>query len=212
MLLKFQTPFVYYQQVRDHKEVSARILQGIEERKGEELHNWGIDNTESSVQRGSKFNSFLTDDYIADRVIWEPMDKLMHEHHWDLMGHDHHVKPLSSNICYAWYNTYPKNGFQEVHNHEDVTAYHEDEDYLTMPSLCAIYIVRLNGEKNGTVFTNRVKTLGCTHDRTLLETNLSDITDGTVILFPYYLDHFVVPCPTEGRVTVAYNLTTVYQR
>ena len=72
--------------------------------------------------------------------------------------------------------------------------------------------------KNTTVFTRQKEwfSLDGAYPRESIDTSeIEDIKEGTVILFPYYLDHYVKPLKDDvERITIAFlilcRLTTVF--
>ena len=68
--------------------------------------------------------------------------------------------------------------------------------------------------KNTTVFTRQKEwfSLDGAYPRESIDTSeIEDIKEGTVILFPYYLDHYVKPLKDDvERITIAFNIMSSY--
>lgn len=208
MLYKFPTPFVFYTQVKNYKEINASLLEDIEQRRGGEEGGWQLCDTITSVYNSTEYNSFLRKSDYVENIVWDPLEQMLRET-LPIMG-DEFKYPVSSSISNCWYNIYNKGSFQEIHNHMGQIV--RNGQYMSMPSYSMAYIAKLEG-KNTTVFTERREALGLFGGARLnFDTSrMDDIGEGTVIIFPYYLDHYVLPSPMEGRITVTYNISSDYQ-
>lgn len=200
MLYKFQAPFVFHTQVEDYEEINDRLYKVIDSRRGQEGCGWGLCDATTTITNGEEYNSFLEDPYFTDRIVWKPMDQMLEE------AGDLFENPKRSKIINSWYNIYDKGQFQEIHNH---VATSRSKYFL--PTFSCIYIVKLDGP-NSTVFTNYQHILGNdTTQRQNYDTSREPtVKEGTVLLFPYYLDHWVSPCQTNDRISITYNISSMF--
>lgn len=207
MLYQFPTPFVFFTKINNHEEVNERVLREINERSGQEAPGWTICNTVTSIHNTPKYNEFLKDPFYAKNILWDPLDQMILETR-GLMGTDE-ITPVSYEICNCWYNKYDKGAFQEIHNHVGESS--RTKEHKVLPAYSVAYIAALEGE-NTTVFTQAGPVLGLFgSERLSFDTRrVSDIEAGTVIIFPFYLDHYVLPALTNGRVTLTYNISASY--
>jgi len=100
-------------------------------------------------------------------------------------------------ITDAWYNDYSVGDFQEQHHH------------LPADFSC-IHYVQLNSKHQGTTFVNPNRLLN-SNNKVLKhiypETFTPYVTEGDVIIFPSYMEHFVKKQQIEDRrITLSWNL------
>ena len=205
----FKTDFIYHQRINNYEEINDKILNRISELDGTEGRTWTYSKCKTSYHSGD--NSFLSDSYLLDNILWEPYDKMLDEDRNVIPFHDN-TRPKASHITDIWYNIYTKGEYQEVHNHA-IPDKNVDGDIYSC-SFCFIYIAELPlGEKNTTVFTRTQPMLGSfTANRDNIATSeIDEIGVGSVIIFPSHLDHYVLPFWSDGRrVTVSGNISTSY--
>ena len=100
----------------------------------------------------------------------------------------------------VWVNTYEEGEYQEIHNHNGIAKVVDGKIYYN--SFSFIYLLH-NESETGTVFRSR----NLSND---VSTNPESkaykyVDEGTLIMFPYYIDHYVLPA-TGKRITIAGNI------
>lgn len=100
--------------------------------------------------------------------------------------------PIDSKLSAIWFNIYEEGSFQEVHVHNGNSV-----------SFSGIYLMELN-EPNTTTFT-------VNDEISYLNGRIStaDIEEGSVILFPSTLEHYVNPSKFD-RTTIAFNIQSEF--
>ena len=104
---------------------------------------------------------------------------------------------------------YEKDNFQESHNHVGPCV--EKDGRLLHASFSIIYILHDENDKSSVMFKKAgpmpFKGLD---ENVIIDTSYSSIGEGSVIIFPSNLDHYVKPCLKTGRVTIAFNIYSEY--
>lgn len=191
-LYNFPSHFVYWEKIKNHKEIKENILPLILEHSDRLSYT----SDESTINYFKKYKCrtdfFSKDNFLnnlfqeygyEDIIIWNTIDNLLS--HKDLkISHS----PKESNIIKIWYNVYSPGGYHNVHTHGYSHGF------------SGIYILDLK-EKNPTTFFNGGEAF-------LEETfELSDVEEGTVVIFLNSLKHFVQPC-LKNRVTLSFNINS----
>lgn len=200
MLHTFSSDFVYHERVENFDLINNYFLSEIEKRRGNEETCWPSSHCNTSYHNEKSFNEFLYEENIVNNVLWKPIDGMM-DKIGPLLNKDYRDPELSI-IHDAWYNIYSLGQYQEIHNHVGPKV------GKFIPSFSAIYIVKMDG-KNDTVFTKPTKFMGEYNlNRENYDTSkVDEISVGSVIIFPSYLDHFVKPLQSKTeRITISYNL------
>ena len=202
----FPINFVYWKQVPNHKKIKDYLLPIIKKKKKETKSSgpsvWECD-INTSFSMGFDFNSFLFEDKIVKQIVWESIDSMFEE----LKSLD---VPNSSIVKEQWYNIYTKDSqgqYQEIHHHlSEYPVIHNDIEYF--PSYSLIYVLQSQTEKNPTVFLSPGPHTGrpaTTSDIYFDTSNHDTIGEGTVIIFPCHLRHYVKPTK-QNRITLSYNI------
>lgn len=206
---RFATPYVFWTQVNNYKEINEQVLAQIAATHGNEKTGWSLCDTVTSVNNTLEYNNFLQDPLYLKNILWDPLDQMIEEC-FDVWGNSS-IQPVSYRVSNCWYNIYQKGDHQEIHDHSGSAYDDKDDGYAWMPAYSVAYVVKAGG-KNSTVFTNKQYcpgVPGCT--RMNFDTGeKEDIGEGTVMMFPSYLDHFVLPSNIDGRVTLTYNIVAKY--
>lgn len=209
MNFTFPINFVYWKQVPNHKQIKDYLLPIIKEKKPEtesiRPSGWEC-KINTSFSKDLDFNSFLFEDDIVKQIVWESVDSMFEE-----------LKslnvPNSSIVKESWYNIYTEDSqdqYQEIHHHlADHPEIYNDIEYF--PSYSLIYVLESQTEKNPTVFfspgphTGRSATGDIYFDTSKHDT----IGEGTVIIFPSHLKHYVKPTK-QNRITLSYNICSEF--
>lgn len=188
MFFTFPDQFVFWHEMpkTEHLALKEKLLPQILQREDEfrsnpKISSWDAD---LSCSIGHKLD-FLLDPHVIDMLVWSPMDKMVSENKGEI-----YKVPLNSTLENVWFNVTNPGEFQEVHHH--VPA-----------SFSGIYLLDCD-EPNPTSFyrpSSRKESF------TLFTTEF--MKEGTVILFPSDLSHYVKPTK-KRRVTLAFNVFCTY--
>lgn len=183
-LRNFRAPFIFYCDVPNHKDIKNKYYPRLKDI----LH----DSNDTTVERWNckvktTFDftvDCLWDDYFLDSVVWKHLDQMLK--HVDLQYY-----PTMSELKTIWVNYYKDGAFQEVHDHVG--------DGLNQFS--GIYIIDQKGSNKTSFIKNDFGIL----DSQVHTKDIEDIKEGTVIIFPSNLLHYVNPVEDE-RCSIAFNI------
>ena len=179
-----RSPFIFYCDIPNHIDIKENYYS--------HLKDIVRDSNDTIVKRWNcnvrtTFNftvECLLDEYFLDNVVWKPMDQMLGE-----VNLNHY--PKNSKISGIWANFYKGGEFQESHDH--VGGSH---NYFS-----GIYILDQTGPNKTSFFSNNYGILdSCIHTK-----DMDDIKEGTVIIFPSNLLHYVNPVEDE-RCTISFNI------
>lgn len=189
MFFTFPDQFVFWRETpeEEHRALKEKLLPQIFEREAEfrsngEISSW---DTKLSCSMGHRLDFLLQSD-VLDTVVWRPMDAMVAENKGEIYN-----VPLNSTIESVWFNVTDPGEYQEVHHH--IPA-----------SFSGIYLLDCD-EPNPTSF---YRPAGRRESYTTFTTGF--MKEGTAILFPSDLAHYVKPTK-KRRVTLAFNVFCTYQ-
>ena len=192
-MFQFPGPFVFSASVENHAAIKEWLLPKITEkvRKDEgktlNLRDKKFSEVVSSYGKNSQYLPELTDPSFLGQAIWCPMDQMFDEN-------PSLRRPSRSQIGNAWFNYFEKSDWHGPHVHH-------------FSSFSAIYLLHLE-EKNPTVFCNQWALSSSQYDYHYTTEHLSE---GSVIIFPSDLMHYVPPTNSHKRVTLSFNITSTYE-
>jgi len=185
----FKPPFIFWTEIPNHKQIKEKYLPQIkksfeENKESMVVSRWNCEDSYSSIDVSTPF---LRENEFVDSVIWDPLDQMLSE--VDICQY-----PIESDLSNIWFNYYVKSGYQEVHIH----------DGANFPSFSGIYLMDVN-EPNTTGFIvmDQIHYL----NSTILT---KDIKEGSVVLFPSNLPHYVNPVK-DNRYTVSFNIISKFK-
>ena len=198
----FPSEFVYWDKVENHDEIKKEILPKIlEANKNKKNNPFDSCKFNTSFEYNGKPDLNVMNKKMFDVILFylEKMFKTM----------NFNVEKLMINK--GWWNVYDEGEFQEEHNHLGDPNYSNGD--LFYPALSVIYILHDENEKSSIVFRKPGPfPLMKPHDERVFKTeDVKEIKEGTILIFPYNLRHLVKPCIKRGRVTLAYNIRSVYK-
>ena len=179
-----RSPFIFYCDVPNHIEIKENYYSHLKD-VIHESDDTTVDRWNCNVK--TTFNLFvdcLWDDYFLDSVVWKPIDQMLEEV-------DLNFYPTQSKISDIWANFYKGGEFQETHDH--VGKGHN--------LFSGIYILHQKGPNKTSFFMNNYGIL----DHHINTSDMDDIKEGTVIIFPSNLLHYVNPVEDE-RCTISFNI------
>jgi hypothetical protein len=198
----FPTNFVYWQQVKNHDKIKDILLTQIEKIKHLSVTgNIGLHAASTDYEHKFNKNKLLTDKNMIKDIVWDPLDDAIHL----LNSRDNTNKIVfnESTISESWYTEYNEGGNFTLHNHVGTSI-----DTFSM-----IYILKDENKNNTTVFREMTNDWISTSSNCISETSfdtsmVKDIKEGSVLIFPSTLYHYVSSVKIPGRITIAINLTS----
>ena len=201
----FPSEFVYWDKVENHdeikKEILPKILEANKNKKNNPFDNCKFNTGFLSIPEvNNKENSFLMNKKMFDVILFylEKMFKAID------------FNPEKINIHNGWWNVYDESEFQEEHTHFGPPIYLRGDIFY--PAFSVIYILHDENEKSSIVFKKSGPfPLMEPHREEVFKTeNVKEIKEGTILIFPCNLRHLVKPCIKSGRVTLAYNICSMF--
>jgi hypothetical protein len=208
----FPSHFVFWDKVENHEELKKEYLPTILEQNSKIKNNpFGFCKFNTSFCTDSKMkhiNNFLHEEKLTDNVIWKPLFKMLDKYNSFNLKQ---IIPTNSIIESSWWNVYEGGEFQEIHSHVSNPIFYQNKDYF--PTFSIIYIMNDENEKSSIAFKSGypnpfMPTLDDYHFDTSTQ---EDIKEGTVLIFSSILGHLVKPCIKPGRVTIAYNIYSIFE-
>lgn len=216
----FPCEYVYWRNLENHEKLKSKLLPQIEQITHDILkdHNqFSSCRSKGSLFNGDRqktleVNKFLTSSEIVKDVVWDTID--MGLEHLEVERGIEPFRPQQSLVSEAWFNVYEKDDFQELHAHIAQPVSENNKIYGSSFSL--VYILSDNTKKgNPLVFKKRVlrsNFCGKVDYHEFETANVPEIKEGTVLLFPACLNHYVKPITESGRITIVYNVRSTWDR
>ena len=200
----FPANFVYWQQVKDHdkiKDVLLKEIYKLEEVNKDEHDDNGL-YAASTNYRGEQNLLNDRDQNTIKNIVWDPLDAAITE----LNSRDN-TKKISfkeSKMNNSWYTCYKEGGNFTLHNHIANSS-----DTFSM-----IYILKDENKNNTTSFRETTNDWISTTSDIITETTfdtgkVKDIKEGSVLIFPSSLYHYVRSVKIPGRITIAINIISM---
>jgi hypothetical protein len=204
----FPTNFVYWENVTNHDKIKTDLIDKIEKLDKTEYSTKyfnGLTNASTNfvLNNRNDIHEFMNVDTIQ-QLVWDPLENLLSKLPT--------IKLQNSVILASWYTKYNTNGTFNLHNHYGDYVIKNGNIYK--PTFSMIYILNDENECNSTQF--RVP-LGSPLSTVLTKEMLYDtgsnkeIKEGTVIIFPSSLYHEVLPVKIPGRITIAFNIGSIFR-
>ena len=198
----FPSNFVYWRKVPEHNTFKQQILKYINENPdGHKQHDL-IDRGLTSYNN-YKSQTFLTDykEFIKS-VVWDTVDEVIKE-----LNSRTNTLPIKISKCkihQCWYTIYNKNSNISLHNHESGgREIYVIDGVKFFQVFTVLYVINDENEKNNTDFIQLVSETPSVHPLKQIEfktSELEDVGEGTVFIFPSNLYHEVMSIPKGGRV------------
>jgi hypothetical protein len=175
-----RSPFIFYCDVLNHDEIKDIYYPLILDKFRDESYTPDGWNCKVKITEVP----FLSEKLFQDSIIWEPLDQMLGEVNLNRF-------PTRSFVSGIWANYYTSGDFQEVHDHVGIPG---------SSVFSGIYILDQKGENKTSFINNNFGILD-----SQVHTKNMDIKEGTVIIFPSNLLHYVNPVEDE-RCTVSFNI------
>ena len=212
-IFHFPSNFVYWRKVPKHHIFKEKILKYINENPdGHRQHNLiGKGLTSHSNPKSEHFLKNYKE--FIDSVVWDTVCELLKE--LNSLKNTLPVDISESIIRQCWYTVYETNSNISIHNHESMgRETHLINNAKFLQTFTVLYIINDENEKNGTTFVQ----LGSETPSTQLEkhiefktSNLKDVGEGTVFIFPSNLHHEVMSIPKGGRVIFSCDILSRFK-
>ena len=207
-IISAPSEFLYFDQIKEHDEIKEKIMDKINDL----LQTDDIQKNKpfkdcifKTSFRKDEINSFLLDEFIVKKLVWDPLDNLICKYN---KLNFFKLNVSSTIVTSCWFNAYEKTNFQEIHSHKTEPIYRFNNIYT--PSFSLVYILHDENMANSTVFKfkNTDFIWNFINKNGSIDTSeIKNIREGSVIIFPYSFQHFVTPV-MKSRVSIAYNLAS----
>jgi len=196
----FPSDFVYWTKVKNHDSIKKEWIKKIKT----------CDTSEHvSLKKGktsyhSEYENFLLQNatFLKD-VVWDPIQEMLESENTTLK-----MKFRSAYVSKAWFSRYDSGASVEYHTHEGHPIYSDAGVFHA--TLSMIYILHDENNHNQTVFTAPVNS---THQERITHfhtKNISEISEGSLMIFPSSLAHKVDPIEKPGRTIVSFNIDSCF--
>lgn len=203
----FPSDFVFWTKNTKHEDMKPFLTKMIETVENHHKNNqMGVENGFTSYHQkdADVHTEFLRENTLLKHVVFEPIEEMIQTYNSGGTG----VK-LNIEKCVVhteWYTKYQVGGTFDYHTHDDYCT--KIDGTLFKPAISIIYILNDANEKNTTEFFvpyNKHSMYDYSEFRFDTGT-VSDIGEGTVIVFPSSLYHRVLSCIKPGRIVISYNV------
>jgi uncharacterized protein (TIGR02466 family) len=192
----FPGPFLYIEEIENHIDIKNYLMPYIESSESNQHKcNDHYAKVRTSYFENSKmneeglkdsFSEFISKSKFLDDIVWNPLDKCLSELPFVV---DH--KPKKSTIDNFWFNYFERGGYHSTHVH--IGSF-----------ISGIYILHLE-EENPTIFLGNNNNI----NYYTFEYSTNKVVEGSVLLFPSQMLHFVREVNTK-RVTISFNISTLF--
>jgi hypothetical protein len=200
----FPTKFVYWEKISDHQKIKEKYLKYINddiEKNGYLYHKqikerWHCKCISSFFSQEGFFPEIKKEEF-HNLIVWNPMDNMLKE-----MKKIFNIPvPKQSRILKMWFNYYEPGEWQEIHEHSN-------NNLPTASTYSGIYLMDLN-EDNPTIFLDK-HPIKCWAGTSVVHTfTTENIEEGSVIIFPSELLHYVNPCLNK-RITISFYIDSTF--
>jgi len=157
----------------------------------------------------SKRPSYMLDDFITNTIVWDPVDDMIKRNN---ETDNYQISIDKSKIVEHWFTSYKVGDFFERHHHKGFPTIPSGENEYYYPTFSFIYILQDDNQKNSTTFIDTNAYMFSPHVETSIHTSdICDIKEGTVMIFPVHLTHAVKKNVKGKRITLAYNISSTFK-
>tara|TARA_B110000444_G_C18743837_1_gene549287 strand:+ start:313 stop:963 length:651 start_codon:yes stop_codon:yes gene_type:complete len=206
----FPSNFVYWRKLPNHENIKKTILNFIDDNPQILESYSAVFNGKSSYNNTAIYDFFSKNDDIIKSVIMDSLDEAVHE----LNSNDTSLKTNIDSwmINSIWCSKYDEKSVVSCHNHEgggETTTYVNNKPFKLAFSI--IYVVNDTNASNQTEFiqTTSHGVSAYMNSETRFKTSeIKDIGEGSVLVFPTNLYHLVNPVLESGRVIISANISS----
>jgi hypothetical protein len=199
--------FLYYRTIPEHEDIKKKLIPKILEQEEEfKNNNIGLENAYtnfSSERNWHEHSSFLVEPSVLKPIVLQTIDEVISHIKTNNMLPIPTYKNYFVGSC--WYTRYSIGGNFDYHGHGHQQTIINGQVAHTAFSI--IYILSDENEKNSTLFrTHDRNYLSISNDIGIDTADLTEIKEGTVLIFPSNFLHKVNPVKIPNRITVSYNI------
>lgn len=209
----FPSEFVYWEQVNNHEKIKSELLPIIKSENEKTKNNPFISSKVNTSfyhdARIGEQNKFLHEMKFMEDIIHDPLHNMQKSYN-ELNLNRFDV--YESIVRHAWWNVYEEGDFIEMRNHNGEPLYHDEADRIFYPAFSVVYILHDENETSDDfAFTKDGPLPFRRHfdSATFSTKNADNIKEGTVLIFPYNLKHFDIPCK-KGRITINFEIYSTH--
>jgi len=212
----FPSDFVYWEKIKEHEKFKKQITTLISKNKeyisehklvvnGKSTHT-----TDNNYYKNQLNKLILQNNQMIKSIVWETLDNAINE--LNSRKGFQELRYKESSILNFWCSLYDKNSTVKCHNHSNNQEYIIKNEVFK-PTFSLIYIVKDDNEENQTEFI-QPSMCGISTSRNA-QTNfntkyIKDIGEGTVMIFPSTLYHFVNNIEKPGRIIFSFNIISSF--
>ena len=211
----FPCQFVYWREIENHKNFKKVLLNSIENNKSvfkkHDLIGSGLSSFKPCDDSGFiDFNRSLIieNQNIIKEVVWDSLDELLKELN-SRKGH-RKINIRDSIITNSWISIYDKKSSVSCHCHLE----HFEPNYKTyMPSFVVVYILNDTNKHNMTEFMQplgQIPTTSNALEYRFHTSQVDEIHEGVVMIFPANLYHQVNTLEKENRTIYTFNIASSF--
>ena len=202
MPIRYFTPeYFFHERTENSSEIKEKLYPEIVSRLNDVTNFWPLSVVKTSYNKNNQYNNFLLISELTD-FIWKTVDSMIQDP-IIMSSITADSLPVESRISSIWFNSYETGNYQEIHNHVGSSAeYIDNREYRTKYSF--IYLLH-NESKTGTIFRSSNYDAGIKSNPTFNTAELDNFGEGSLVVFPESLDHYVLPA-TGNRITVTGNI------
>ena len=185
MIYEFDSPFVYWTEVNNHKTIKDSLVPTIKALSKSDTNTVTVDGSITSYYHQTY--PYISKSMLTD-IVYNPVQQMIEEKGFD--------KPEKFEIDGFWWNNYQAGGNTRVHKHSrsdwsGIYLLHLEEPNTT--TFIAQY-----GEAPNTDFMNKNKTM-------------DEVTEGHVMIFPSFLLHYAQPS-IKNRIIISFDVICHFER
>ena len=208
----FPSDFVFWRKLPNHENIKNKILNFVSSNPKILEKYDAVFNGKSSYNNKMMYDFFSSNEDICNSVIWDTLTEVLHE--LNLKDKSEKINISSSFINNVWCSKYEANSTVSCHNHEgDGNIASNVDGKLFKSSFSILYIVNDNNVSNQTEFiqpsSHRVSAYGRSETR-FSTSNLKEVGEGSILVFPTNLYHQVGHMIEPGRVIISANISSCF--
>lgn len=212
----FPTNFVYWTNIEKHEIFKEKLMKDISNNLCSLREYSYVYNGKSTYKDPNFFpqecdaeSKMILNSHpdMIKEVVWKSLEKAISE--LNSRNGFERISLKTSYIFNCWYSKYQENGGVKNHSHAKIGDVQVRDNIKYFPTFSLIYILHDESERNSTEFIVYEKDGICTNKRgdTIFDTGeIKDIKEGSVIIFPSNLEHYVKPILKSGRIILSFNI------
>lgn len=209
----FPCDFVYWRNINEHDHLRKQLLDQIETKQELFSKTAYIDKGVGTVGKSSGLWIIEDNPTIIKTIVWDSLDILIKE--INSRPNCKSIDITNSFISNCWFIKYDSGATTSIHCHgDDNPAIIKDDNKLYKCMFSFIYILNDNNEKNQTEFIQPSMagtTVSESRDTRFKTSEVEDIREGAIIIFPSNLYHQVNIMYKPNRVVFSGNIYSTFE-